>query len=245
MSTEVKPYEQSSSVSIFSNENAFNYAQRMAKFLSKSELVPPNFRGDDKGLANCMIALEFSNRMQVSPLLVMQNINVIEGRPTFSAKFMGALLESNGYELEYEQENLGKKKIEVETWVGPKGQRELKVVSKEIDDARCRIKAMYMGRTLYGEWVSMEMAHKEGWFSKPGSKWKTMPQIMLNYRAITFFSNQHAPSLVMGMMSREEAEEALPRFPDVETSFEELESDVKTPTPEPNPNDAAAEAELI
>jgi hypothetical protein len=251
MSNQVQPYEQQSrTVSIFNSQSAFEYSQRMAKFLSQSDLVPAQFRGDNKGIANCMIALEFSNRMGVSPLMVMQNIHIIEGRPTFSAKFMAAMLADNGYSIDYQMETQGKQKIEVEYWVGPKGQKERKVAVKEIENRTCRVRATYNGRPLDGPWVSIEMAHKEGWFDKAGSKWKTMPEVMLRYRAISFFANMYAPNLIMGMRTKEEAEDILPVFPDVDADFEELEND---PQPEPDviqennvvPDSSPEDAELI
>jgi hypothetical protein len=48
--------------------------------------------------------------------------------------------------------------------------------------------------------VSMKMAVEEGWYGKSGSKWQTeLKQLMLQYRAGSFFGNIHAPDVVMGM----------------------------------------------
>lgn len=228
----ITPYEQRGAVSIFTSESAFEYAQRMAKMLSKSDLVPAQFREGDKGIANTLIALEFANRMGASPLMVMQNLDIIEGRPAFRAKFLAALLLNSGYSISYETENMGKQKIQVVTWTGPKGAREKKEVTREIENIRCRVVAEYNGKTLTGSWVSMEMANKEGWIDKPGSKWLTMPEQMLTYRAVSFFASVHAPDLLMGMRTREEVEDMV-QLPDVDAAYEELVVEAKKPAPEP------------
>ena len=50
----------------------------------------------------------------------------------------------------------------------------------------------------------MEMAVKEQWYSKAGSKWQTMPELMLEYRAAAFFVRTKAPEIAMGMQTTEE-----------------------------------------
>ena len=55
--------------------------------------------------------------------------------------------------------------------------------------------------------VNMQMAKDEGWYGKNGSKWKTMPQLMLRYRAASFFSSLNCPELTMGIHTREEIED--------------------------------------
>ena len=53
----------------------------------------------------------------------------------------------------------------------------------------------------------MDMAKDEGWLGKNGSKWKTMPQLMLRYRAASFFSSLNCPELTMGLYTREEMQD--------------------------------------
>ena len=54
---------------------------------------------------------------------------------------------------------------------------------------------------------SIAMAKKEGWFNKTGSKWQTMPQLMLHYRAAAFFQRTYAPEISMGLMTSEEIQD--------------------------------------
>jgi hypothetical protein len=53
----------------------------------------------------------------------------------------------------------------------------------------------------------MEMAEKEGWLRKNGSKWQTMPQVMLRYRAASFFARMNCPELSIGLYSKEELDD--------------------------------------
>ena len=55
--------------------------------------------------------------------------------------------------------------------------------------------------------MAMQMAKDEGWLGKNGSKWKTMPQLMLRYRAASFFSSLNCPELTMGIYTKEEIED--------------------------------------
>ena len=45
----------------------------------------------------------------------------------------------------------------------------------------------------------MKMAKAEGWLSKAGSKWQTMPLQMLQYRAYTFFARVNCPEKLLGV----------------------------------------------
>jgi hypothetical protein len=56
------------------------------------------------------------------------------------------------------------------------------------------------------------MAKADGWYQKEGSKWKTLPQLMLMYRAAAFFSRTFCPELSLGMQTVDEAIEAVPRM---------------------------------
>ena len=85
MTTEITTTEGESS--IYQTTDSFEFAQRQAKSLCQSQLVPTQYQGQ-QGLPNCLVALEMSKRMNLSPLTVMQNLNVIHGKPTWSAQFI-------------------------------------------------------------------------------------------------------------------------------------------------------------
>ncbi|WAI82298.1 MULTISPECIES: hypothetical protein [Achromobacter] len=85
----------------FGSLQSFELMQRAARLLSSSDLVPEQYRAtiekrdkygnitdtreNPKALANCVVALNMSERMRADPLMIMQNLHIIEGRPSWSA----------------------------------------------------------------------------------------------------------------------------------------------------------------
>ena len=69
-----------------------------------------------------------------------------------------------------------------------------------IENLACRAIATdkKTGEERVGPWVDMKMAVAEGWYGKDGSKWKTMPEMMIRYRAATFFASVFYPELSVG-----------------------------------------------
>ncbi len=164
--------------SVYKNENSFALNQRYAKSLCNSTLVPTHYQGQ-AGLSNCLIALEMANRMNTSPLIVMQNLNIIKGKPAWSSQFIIAMIQTRFDDFDYE-------------------------MSGEGDSLSCRCSAVRRSdkKKIYGSPVSLEMAKAEGWTKN--SKWRTMPQLMLNYRAASFFGRQHVADLLLGVQTEEE-----------------------------------------
>ena len=161
-------------------ERMFALAQREAKALSTSSLVPKEFVGN---VSNCMIAMNLARRIGADPLMVMQNLDVIHGRPSFRASFLIACVNMCGRftPLQYRIEGEGLEKSCVAF-----------ATDKETGD------------TIEGPPVSLQMAKDEKWSTKDGSKWKTMPDLMLRYRAAAFFARTTAPELTMGLHTSEE-----------------------------------------
>lgn len=165
--------------SVFSNIQMFENAQRMAKVLVQSSLVPQAYKNN---IPNAMIALEMANRIGISPFMVMQNLDIIQGKPSWSSTFTIAVLNSCGrFEpLRFE-------------------------FSGEGDDYGCRAVTRDMdGKELKGSKIDWKMVKAEGWLNKSGSKWKTMPEQMFQYRAASFFGRLYAPDLLKGMHSADE-----------------------------------------
>lgn len=158
----------------------FDHAQRVAKMLATSSLIPKEFQGN---IQNTMIALEIANRIGASPLMVMQNLYIVHGKPSWSSTFIIAALNSCKrfsplrFELSGEGDNM-----ECFAWA-----YELETKDK-----------------IIGPTVTMKMAKAEGWVDKNGSKWKTMPTLMIRYRAAAFFGRLYAPEILMGMHSQDE-----------------------------------------
>lgn len=170
------------SLGIFGTSNNFVMAKNMATTLAASTIIPKEYQNN---AANCMIAIEQAVRLKVSPMMVMQNLYVIQGRPSWSSKFLIAAINGSGkfdIELQFEETKDSKGK-----------------------PFSCLAWTMKEGRRIDGMTVDMDMASAEGWLTKNGSKWKTMPQLMLRYRAASFFSSLNCPELTLGLYTKEEA----------------------------------------
>lgn len=171
---------------IYSSSDTFNLAYQMAKGLSQSTLVPQQFQNNP---ANCLIALEQSNRLNISPMAVMQNLYIVQGKPSFSSSFIIGLINASGkydMELQFDEEEKDGKPYACTCWT-------------EKD-----------GRKVTGIKITMDMAEKEGWSKKNGSKWITIPQVMLRYRAASFFARMNCPELSIGLYSKEELDDFAP-----------------------------------
>ena len=173
-------------LTVFSNQQTFADAQRMAKALVSSTLVPEHFRGE-QNMGNALIALELSQRMDMSPMAVLQSLYVVHGRPAFSAQFLIASWNACGRftPIQYEQ-------------VGEEG--------KPSFGYRAVSKLRETGERIEGPAVTMAIANADGW-SKRNPKYQSMPDLMLRYRAATWLVRSVAPELSMGFQTVEEAQD--------------------------------------
>ena len=164
--------------SVYSSEAAFESAQRMAASLADSKLVPIQYQGQT-GLSNCIVAMEIANRMGMSAFQVMQNLNIIHGRPSWSSQFIIGLIQGCGRFVDFDY-------------------------VEAADSCQCVATAKTTGKQVSGPRITMDMAKAEGWTKN--SKWRTMPQTMLRYRAASAFGRFHIPDLILGIQSVEENE---------------------------------------
>lgn len=206
MSNEIQTVE----TSIYSSESAFELAQRQAKALCASSIVPDAYRGN---IPNTMIAMEIAVRTGASVMAVMQNLCVIHGKPSFEAKFIITQVNNSPHFGRVKYKFSGKE--ENDSW----GCRAM-VIDKED------------GELLTGPKVTMEMARKEGWLSKKGSKWQTMPELMLQYRAASFWQRIHAAELTMGFLSADEMRDVGPAEIQRPRNLDEVTAALTQPTQE-------------
>jgi hypothetical protein len=201
---EISKTQPSGAVSIYSSDEAFDRAQRMAKALSSSDMVPTKYKGN---IANTLVALEMANRTGASPLMVMQNLDIIQGKPSWSSSFIIAALNSCGRfsPIKFRVTDCGQVNVNYEVWVGPQGNRQKQAKQLSINNKKCIAYAYDKdGELVEGPPVSIEMAVREGWYTKADSKWVTMPDLMLNYRAAAFFGRLYAPDILQGMHTADE-----------------------------------------
>lgn len=164
------------------NSQGFELAQRAAKLLASSSLVPKDYQGN---LPNCVIALNMAARVGADPLMVMQNLVIVHGRPTWSAQFLIATVNTCGRFSALRYEFFG---------------------APNTDEWGCRAWAIEKasGEKLIGTDVTIAIAKKEGWYGKNGSKWQSIPQQMLMYRAGSWWTRAYAPELSMGLHTADE-----------------------------------------
>lgn len=198
----------SSELSIFipGETGAFQAAMEMAKVLGSSTMVPEAYRASHpSGPANCLIAIDLAKRLNMNPLEVMQNLEVVEGTPSWKSKYIIEKLERSVKDYKYEYVPQGDKTIQYDCWVGPKGQKVRKTGSLTVKDVKCRIVVTHEnGDILKGPWVSIEMAIKEGWYTRSGSKWPNMPEKMLAYAAVRDFNKLYPVVSMVGMPTSDE-----------------------------------------
>lgn len=202
----------SSSVGIFQFNN-FQDAMNAADLLARSSIVPDLYRYVDSNgqqnnnaAANCLVALNMAQRTGNDPLLIMQNLYVIKGRPTWSSQYVIAAINGCGRftALNYEIKDLGEKEV---SYYSDK---------VKIKDVSCVAWAIEKttGARVESIPITIEMAVKEGWYTKKDSKWKTMPDQMLRYRAAAFFGRIYAPEILMGIYPKDEVEDFIDVTPE-------------------------------
>ena len=167
---------------VSADTQAFELQLRKAKVFAASTLVPQQYRNN---LPDCVIAMNMANRIGADVLQVMQNLYIVQGKPGWSGQFLIATFNQSG--------KFSAMRFE---WEGKEGKPEW----------RCRAYATEKatGEVIRGAWVSWDMAQKEGWTKKAGSKWLSMPEMMFQYRAAAFLVRAYAPEIAMGLQTTEE-----------------------------------------
>jgi len=196
----------------------FELEQRKAKAFSLSAFFPRHLMGQGPNgaqisVANATIVYDIAYRMNLSPLEVAQSIFIIQGKPSFETKFLVARLNTSG---------LLKGRLNT-------------IVSKDGQSAYCEAIDAQTGAVLRGTTITMEMAKREGWLGKNGSKWQTMPTLMLKYRAQSFFINEFFPEVRLGLRTKEEIQDIV--------DVEEVQKDTFKPEPTQNLNDLVNSSE--
>ncbi|KAG1252593.1 hypothetical protein G6F68_011718 [Rhizopus microsporus] len=145
--------------------------------------------------------------------MVMQNLYIVEGRPSWSSQWIIAAINGCGRfsPLRFRIESRGEREIEHKSTYWENNQRHTKVEKVKINDKVCVAWAIEKetGEVIESPAVSIEMAVLEGWYTKNGSKWQTMDEVMLRYRTASFFGKLYAPELLMGLQTVEEAQDII------------------------------------
>lgn len=165
----------------------FELEQRRASMFIATDFFPAHLRKGDKNatIGTAVIVLDLAQRMNLGALEVAQSIYIVNGKPSFETKFLVARLNSSGL-----------LKGRLNTILAPDGK-----------SAHCEAVDAQTGQLLRGTTITMDMARREGWLDKRGSKWQTMPELMMKYRAQSFFINEFFPEVKYGLKTSDEAED--------------------------------------
>lgn len=169
----------------------FEHLQRLSSIFAASELVPEQFRGKQ---ANVFVALQMAFRCGVDPFMFLQNCYIVHGRPGVESKLAIALLNASGQI---------KGRVSFDLTGEGKGR---KCIASATDKSTGQV---------VQQTVTYALAEAEGWTKaktmKNGgsipSKWTTMTDLMLQYRAAMFLIRLHYPEVLMGMSTKEELDE--------------------------------------
>lgn len=185
MATQLVPSDAPAQVPALTAEaERFALRQRQARMFAASPLVPDHLRkgAPEQAMANCYIALTLAEAMGEVPLIVMQNIHIVNGKAGFASQYMIARANSAG------------------------------IFHGRIDWRIDRSDANNLSVTAYavlkdtGQEVSvtcdMKMAKAEGWTKN--SKYQTMPEVMLRYRSAAFLVRFYCPDVMLGYQTIEE-----------------------------------------
>ena len=160
---------------------SFRESYKLASVFAKSSLVPQQYQGKTE---DCAIAVDMAERMGVTPLMVMQNLYVVKGKPSWSGQACMSFIKAKYGDA-------------MPIYTGERG----------TDSRGCYVRAKTSeGEIIEGTEVTIAMAKAEGWMNN--SKWKNMPEQMLAYRAAAFFARVYCPEILMGVQVEGEVEDS-------------------------------------
>ena len=178
------PQPELAPVTVWTDKKQFDQLLRAANMLSQTSIIPATYQGKPQ---DCFVALEMATRMGVSPLVVMQNMYVVKGKPAWAGQACTMFINSCGKFTQVKH-----------VYTGEKG----------TDSRGCYVTATRIsdGIQVNGVEVTLAMAKAEGWTAN--TKWRTMPELMLAYRASAFFARVHCPEALMGVQLADEIYDA-------------------------------------
>lgn len=149
-------------------------AMQFAGMMAKSNIIPKDYQGNP---GNILVAVQWGMELGLPPLQAMQNIAVINGRPSIWGDAMLAIVRGSGL---------------------------LESISEDISEtsAVCTIKRR--GEDAVSREFTIEDAKRAGLIGKPGP-WQQYPKRMLQMRARAFALRDVFPDVLRGVYIAEEA----------------------------------------
>ena len=161
------------------NPTNMTEAMEFSKFLASSTHIPKDFQGNPN---NILVAIQWGYEIGLAPMQALQNIAVINGRPSLWGDSMIAVCKAHP------------------DWRGIS-----ETYIEEEDKAVCLVK-----RNVHGEIeetrseFSYKDAQRANLTNKPGP-WKNYPKRMLQLRARGFALRDAFPDAIKGLITAEEA----------------------------------------
>lgn len=216
--------------------------QRMAQAFATSDLVPDQMHGK---VANCTVALLLAEQMQENPIMIMQNIYFVHGRPGWITQYMIARANNSGKfrgPLRWRSEGEG------DTLA-------VTCAAKPIDDPDEPVEiTISMKTAVESGWTQYYDKERKQW--KPQPRWSTpgMAEQMLRWRSASWLIRLYAPEVMFGLPTVDELEDTMkdvtPPKPGIDdfkpgaTLREQLQASVENEQDQPQapPSASAAEA---
>lgn len=148
----------------------FGEQMRFAELVSQSKgMLPRAYEGNP---ANVLVAVQYGASLGIEPMAALQNIDVIQGKPTLSAKSVAALVRGAGHRLYLDEDEVHKTVT-------------CTIIRK--DDPEHPFRAVR----------DMAWAQQMGLTGK--DNYKKQPMVMLMWRSITACANKACPELFLGL----------------------------------------------
>jgi hypothetical protein len=189
--------------SVLANPQQFKLNLQAAEYFAASDLVPVHYRNKP---ANCFIAINAAQRLGVDEFYFLGKTFVVGGKLGMAAELFIELVNGSG------------------RFRGPIRFK----LHGEGDSRACTASAVLLDGTTVENTVSYAMAKADGWTRN--SKWQSLTDQMLQYRAGVFLGRLYAGGAAGGMYTKDELEDiAAASARDVTPSAPQIEQQPQVP----------------
>lgn len=157
----------------FLNPTNFEQAMTLAEMLSQSDLVPKNYKGKQFDI---VVAMQMGYEVGLKPLQALQNISVVNGKPTLWGDAVVAICQGSGM---------------------------LEDITEEVTDDYAKVTVKRVGQEPHSVTFSREDAQKAGLWGKSGT-WQQYPKRMMKNRARAFALRDKFADVLSGFGITEE-----------------------------------------
>ena len=178
---------------------SFQEMLKASEVLASSNIIPKEFQAQP---GNCFVVLQLANRLEVDPFTMLQNVDVVYGRPGIRGSFARALVQSktrgfvsDGFEVE------GKLPATFKNFKADSSDFQLRYFVEKASPATGEIVK------VFGPWIGPALAESMGWWSKNGSFWSKNPSMcerMCKFRAVSWYVRDEDPNILAGIPLSEE-----------------------------------------